>query len=589
MKTIINLNGEWKFAPTYDQKPTNNHNVIESKIPLYAHDKLIRTGWQNVTVPGVWQKYAEKYSVYEGVCWFYREFDADDFCENTLAKLVFKGVNYRADVYVNNQFVGFHESGYTEFAFDISAFLRCGKNSVAVMVDNRPTEVKWPNDWGYGVFGGIHRDVFIELYREEYVTNIKVIPDYDVANQKGVLEVTADVVNVGEITLTLSGHEKRIKAENGKIQEKLTFDIVPWTPENPVLYPLEISANNAVYDTKDVGFRNVFCKDKKFYLNGEESHFDGICYLYDSPKYGLVMEEEQLKSDLQVMKTANINAVRTHYPMSDTFYALCDKMGFLVWIEPNIYCSKPASEEIDTVFKRKEFVDVAVSMTREMVEAAASYASVVIYGIGNECNVAHPEALPFFEKIAETIKEYDQTRLIGYASLYGWVGNISHLVDIMGINSYYGWYGTFNMFDAEDKLPVVDGKVVVRKANVSPIHELIERVNSEIPENMPILLAEFGGDSVPGFYSAASELWSENYHADVVAEYIKASAEHKSVVGTFVFAFSDYSDPSKPLNGKWNGYNLKGMVTFEREIKLPFYAIKEAYNRGRIRNDPKPT
>ena len=60
MKTIYNLNGEWKFAPTFDQKPTNNHNVIESNIPLYAHEKLIRTGWLNVTVPGVWQKYAEK-------------------------------------------------------------------------------------------------------------------------------------------------------------------------------------------------------------------------------------------------------------------------------------------------------------------------------------------------------------------------------------------------------------------------------------------------------------------------------------------------------------------------------------------------
>lgn len=579
MKSTINLNGEWKFTPTFDQKPTNNHNVIESNIPLYAHEKLVRTGWLNVPVPGVWQRYAEKYSVYEGVCWFFREFFADDFVDGTFAKLIFKGVNYRADVYINNQYVGFHESGYTEFFFDISSFLRHGKNSIAVMVDNRPTEVKWPNDWGYGVFGGIHRDVFLELYRKEYITNIKVIPDYDVKNQKGILTVTADVVGLSEITVNLADTQTRIKAENGKIQKTLTYDITAWTPETPVLYTMQIWGNDTLYSTKKLGFRNIFCSGKKFYLNGEPSHFNGMCYLYDSPKYGLVMEKTQLKSDLQMMKAANINAIRTHYPMSDDFYALCDEMGFMVWIEPNIYCSKPANDVKNTVFKQQAFVDAAVSMTREMVEAAAAYASVVIYGIGNECNVTHPEALPFFEKIAATVKECDKTRLIGYASLYGIVGNISHLVDIMGINSYHGWYGSFDMFAVEDKLPVVDGKVAARKADVSPVHELIEKVNGEIPENVPILLTEFGGDSVPGYYSTALEFWSENYHADVIREYIQAAAQHTCVVGTFPFAFTDYSDPSKPLNGRWNGYNLKGMVTYERDIKLPYYAVQEAYSQ----------
>lgn len=579
MKKVINLNGTWKFAPTFDQKPTNNHNVIESNIPMYAHEKLIRTGWQNVPVPGVWQRYAEKYSVFEGVCWFFREFDVVDFDEATFAKIVFKGVNYRADVYLNGNYVGCHESGYTEFSFEISSFLRTGKNYIAVQVDNRPTEVKWPNDWGYGVFGGIHRDVFIELYREEYVTDMKVIPDYDVENGKGILTVSATAVGVSEITVKLADQESRILAEDGKVQAVLTYDITPWTPENPVLYPMAILAGNEVYETKEIGFRNVCCRNKKFFLNGKEARFDGVCYLYDSPKYGLVMEEEQLKIDLQLMKEANINAIRTHYPMSDSFYALCDKMGFMVWIEPNIYCSKPAAEEENTVFKRKEFVDVAVSMTREMVEAAASFASVVIFGIGNECNVAHPEALAFFEKIAATVKEYDKTRLLSYASLYGWIGNISHLVDMMGINSYFGWYGAFDMYAAEDKLPVEDGKVVARKADVSPVHELIERVNSEIPEDMPVLLTEFGGDSVPGYYSTALEYWSENYHADVIKEYIKASAEHPCVAGTFAFAFTDYSDPSKPMNGKWDGYNLKGMVTYERDKKLPYYAIQEIYRQ----------
>ena len=185
--------------------------------------------------------------------------------------------------------------------------------------------------------------------------------------------------------------------------------------------------------------------------------------------------------------------------------------------------------------------------------------------------------MDFFARVAETVKACDRTRLLGYASLYGEVGSIGSLVDIMGINSYYGWYGVFDYLDADDALFAEDGRNGVRKADVSEVHACIERVDRAIPAQMPILLTEFGGDSVPGYHSAAQRLWSENYHAEVVREYIKASLAHECVVGTFVFAFSDYSDPSKPLNGMWNGYNLKGMVSYDRTVKLPYEAIKEAY------------
>ena len=169
MKTVIDLNGIWKFAPTHDQKPNNNHNVLPSSMPLYCHPDLCRDHWQDVPVPGVWQHYAEKYSVYEGVCWFYREFDLREVPPDGFARLVLKGVNYRADVYVNARFVGTHESAYTEFSFDITEYLQPGKNALTIQVDNRPTEVKWPNDWGYGVYGGIHRDVFLELFTGERI------------------------------------------------------------------------------------------------------------------------------------------------------------------------------------------------------------------------------------------------------------------------------------------------------------------------------------------------------------------------------------------------------------------------------------
>jgi len=582
MKTVTFLNGQWKFAPTHDQKWTNNHNVAEITIPAYADPRLDRRDWETVQVPGVWQKYAEKYSVYEGVCWFYREFILNDVQDASLVNLVCKGINYRADVYINGQYAGWHESAYTEFSLDISKLVKVGKNTIAVQVDNRPLVVKWPNDWGYGVYGGIHRDIFIEVYRESYITHLALTPDYDVHTGDGVLYVSGEVTGSASDVIVQVGEDvRKISCKDGRFSERLLYEgVTPWSPVSPNLYACSVSLAEEMYHVGKIGFRNVCCSGGKFLLNGKPAQFNGACYVYDSPRYGLVMEREQLLEDLQKMKEAHVNAIRTHYPMSDGFYELCDEMGFMVWIEPNIYCSKPLDEDVNTVFKQPDFVNAAVSMTREMVTAAKRFASVVIYGIGNECNTEHSEALPFFETVAGTIRSIDETRAIGYASLYGQMGSIGHLVDIMGFNSYFGWYDIFSHYDIHDKPKQENGIIQVREPDLSALHEMLETAMQSLPEDMPLLLTEFGADSVPGYYSAACELWSEDYHAKVVASYVEAAKEHKTVAGTFVFAFTDYADPSKPMNGRWNGYNLKGMLTYDRHERLAYYALKQAYEKA---------
>lgn len=581
MKSIINLNGNWKFSPTFDQKPTNSHNVVESKIPLYAHPSLNRCDWIDVDVPGVWQRYAERYSVFEGVCWFYREFELADLSDTAFINLMLKGVNYRADVYINGEYAGWHESAYTEFSMDISKLVKNGKNAVAIKVDNRPTEVKWPNDWGYGVYGGIHRDVFVEVYDSEYVYDIEVTPDFDVANKKGILDIKGKASDLTSLVdIKLNDKITSVKCENGQFCTKIEYDdIISWSVENPNLYDLTIAVGDCVCKQCKIGFRNVTCKDGKILINGIATKFNGACYVYDSPKYGLVMDREQLVEDLTKMKEANVNSIRTHYPMSDDFYTLCDEMGFMVWIEPNVYCSHPPLDSVNTIFKRQEFVDVAVSMTEEMIYGARQYASVVFYGIGNECTVSHPEARDFFKTLSDTVRGLDRTRLVGYASFYGLAENMADLVDVMGFNSYIGWYGSFDKFDIQDKPEIVDGMVKVREVDVSSINKIIDDMKKLIPADMPILSTEFGADSVPKYYSSACELWSEDYHAKVVSATLEELKKRSEVVGTFVFAFTDYYDPSKPKNGRWNEHNLKGMLTYERDYKLPFYALKDAYSK----------
>ena len=92
-----------------------------------------------------------------------------------------------------------------------------------------------------------------------------------------------------------------------------------------------------------------------------------------------------------------------------------------------------------------------------------------------------------------------------------------------------------------------------------------------------MLLTEFGADSVPGNYSASRDMWSENYHADLLREILALARDYPQIVGTFPFCFSDYRDPSKGHNGYWNELNLKGLVDYRRQKKLAFGAVSEAY------------
>jgi len=149
----------------------------------------------------------------------------------------------------------------------------------------------------------------------------------------------------------------------------------------------------------------------------------------------------------------------------------------------------------------------------------------------------------------------------------------------MGINSYYGRYGVINNFDIKDKLETSDSEVKIRKVkNIDQLHALIENTEKLTNGNTPILLTEFCAGSIPGCYSCAHELWSENYHAAVVYEYVIAMKQHDSVAGESVFAFFDYSDPSKSMNGRWNGNNLKGMVTYNSQIKQQYIALQKSYS-----------
>ncbi len=587
MNTTINLNGTWEFVADLDPK----YHAIHGG---FHRPEANRRHWLKASVPGVWQRYGERYDIFEGVCWLAREFDVPELPAGATARLRFGAVNYLASVYVNGQLVGSHEGGYTEFAVDVTGALKVGTNHLAVQVDNRATIIKWPPCLGYFNYGGIHRDVSLEIVASPALGAITL--EAAPADRGWELKVGGRILNWRPGLAIRVGNGDDIAWEDAPRDDGVLdvhvpfFDTPPWSPEDPHLESITVELLDevrSVLDRRDFtfGFRTVAMHDGLIRLNGEPYPLKGVCYVYDSPVTGLVMTPEQIETDLRLMKEAGCNSVRCHYPMDAAFYDACDRLGLLVWIEPPVYCYHPGDAETGTRFADPQWQALARQMVREMIAVARNHPSVAIYSVGNECNTANPEAEAFFRELAATVRQADPTRLISYAALYGIVGPIADIVDVLGINSYYGWYDQIRQDGSDrsrspnhDDHASLEATVARRPIDLSPMRGMLDKVIAGRPK-LALLLTEFGADSVSGFVSAGRDLWSEDYHADLLREILTLAGDYPQIVGTFPFCFTDYRDPSKVTNGYWNELNLKGLVDYRRNRKLAFGAVKEIYGR----------
>lgn len=355
-KLVLDLNGTWEFVADLDPKYHAIHGGFHKPEANRRH-------WLKVPVPGVWQKYGERYDIFEGVCWFVREVSVSELAPGATARLRFGAVNYLAQVYLNGQLVGSHEGGYTEFMLDVTGQLKAGTNHLAVQVDNRAATIKWPPCLGYFNYGGLHRGVSLEILNGPSLDEVKL--EAVSTDKSWELRVGGPLFNPrpGLIVRISNGEGiswEEVVGGDGALAVRVPFfDTPSWSPEAPHLEPITIELLDEarrVLDRREhlFGFRTLAMRAGQVLLNGQPYTLKGVCYVYDSPVTGLVMTLEQLETDLQLMKAAGCNAVRCHTPMDATFYAVCDRLGLLVWIEPPVYCYHPNDNEIGTRFADPE-------------------------------------------------------------------------------------------------------------------------------------------------------------------------------------------------------------------------------------------
>lgn len=417
----LTLNGHWRF------------HFAESAIEaVQTADPAQAEAWEEITVPGHWalqgwgapwytnQWYpfpVEAPTVPEAnpTGTYVRQFDwAADWGASTVV-LRFDGVESTARVWLNGRELGVTRGSRLQQDFEVTAHLRQGTNRLVVRV-HQWSGASYLEDQDMWWLAGIFRDVTLLERPVGGVGDVFVHADYDHTGGSGTLRVDAApgaVVSVPELGVRArSGETVRIPA------------VAPWSAESPRLYDLTVATPAERQDFR-VGFRTVALADGLITVNGRPITFRGVNRHEFDPRHGRTLSRAVMEQDVRLMKSHNINAVRTsHYPPSAEFLALCDEYGLWVMDECDLETHGYVRQEwrgnpSDDPAWRDAYLD----RMRRMVERDKNHPSVIMWSLGNE---SHTGAN--LRAMAEWARERDPGRLIHYVD-----DRACEYVDVLGL------------------------------------------------------------------------------------------------------------------------------------------------------------
>jgi len=498
-RTIINLAGEWK-----KQRFAANDNISLSKrdaagiaaLENEANGRQLSSyddsNWEKKILPGVENALTETTApngaypeFYNDGIWYRKTFNVDAANNGKFIKLMFYAVNYVCDVWINGKYVGYHEGGYTPFAFDVSSFLNYGSsNTIAIRVDNiawgaRKDIIPFNNvDW-FNYAGVIH-DLYLEIAEPVSVTRVNVIPkDIDgnistiiVLNNIGTSATVFAKINIYEASInnnniksefakdiigkevSFSGTAEKTIQINEKNIAVLKLDHqIPnpklWTMKNPNLYVMKITLTKSQNDPTVIdeyytqfGIRTVAAKNGKFLLNNRIMFLPGVARHEEHPDYGRSVPKEIIYSDLVAVKNLNALYLRTaHYPNHLYTYLIADRLG--IGIMEEIPAWQWDSKDVYDIQNARKLY---IQMFREMVFKDYNRPSIFLWSTSNECHWNGVERLTYNNNIKTDYRNnYDDGRLLTQSAAAdnpGAADQSQSIMDVAGWTIYFGiFYG----------------------------------------------------------------------------------------------------------------------------------------------------
>ncbi|MFQ5811948.1 MAG: glycoside hydrolase family 2 TIM barrel-domain containing protein [Anaerolineae bacterium] len=583
------LSGEWRFAADPDAIGEDEG---------WAEPAFDDSAWTAVTVPHTWNVMMDYYE-HDGLAWYRKRFTLPATAQDAHLRLHFEAVFYLARVWLNDEYLGQHEGGYTPFEFDVSGIAEPGaENVIAVQVDNvRATDripatlrPPWSFDWWN--YGGIVRDISLHVSSRAFIARqqIVAVPHLVAENEADTATVTATVTITNASTKPLEGTLTADVLDDATGQSVLAsrptapVSLPPgqsadvqlmatiaspklWHFDHPNLYRWSASLLSADgqtlhSDEETCGVRLVELTEARFYLNGEPGRLVGLTRHADSPEHGLAETVTVMAADYDDLKRLNMVFSRpVHYPQSEFILDYCDRNGIL--LIPEV----PAWQLNAAQMADPDMLELAQQQLREMIAADFNHPSVWAWSVGNEFDSTSTAGHEYVREMINLAKSLDPTRPVGFASNRlnrRPQDDATDLADFVMMNQYFGtWVGPKGgLGRALDWIHQTwpDKVVIISEYGFEPHWNTLWGPSSDsldleryyfIPEDMP---------------SDSEE--ADAQRRQVIVEQMEVFRSKPFVAGAIFWTYQDYRTPS--------GF-MMGVVDAERNRRGSWGVLREEY------------
>ena len=505
--------------------------------------------------------------------------------------LRFDAATHRAVAWVGDTRVAEHEGGYTPFEADITALAEAGEElRLTVVVNNEltwqslppgtvemmPTGVRKQRQYhDFFNYAGLHRSVWLYSTPRTYVDDITVVTDLD--GDMGVVGYTTGAAGPDTTTVQVALRDadgREVAHTTGAGGELRVPEPELWRPGRGYLYELQVDLldDGALVDryTLPVGIRTVRVDGTRFLLNGEPFYFRGFGMHEDLNVHGRGHDDVAMVHDFSLLSWIGANSFRTsHYPYAEEVLDHADRLGIVVIDETaavglnlgvggGLFLGGPKttySEE--TIGSATQ--EAHQQAIEELIARDKNHPCVVLWSLANEPESHTEAAHDYFEPLFATARRADPSRPVGFVNMMFALPDtctVTGMADVVMINRYYGWYVEPGDLDAAES-----GLEAELAAWASRHHK-------------PIIVTEYGADTLAGLHTTEASLWSEEYQAALLATYHRVFDRVDAVVGEHVWNFADFA--TGPSFMRVDG-NKKGVFTRDRRPKMAAHELRRRW------------
>ena len=583
-RNLLDLSGLWDFQLDPEAEGAN-------------------AGWMHglpdprpIAVPASWNELFQDTHDYLDNAWYVREFYVPAGWRGQRIAVRVGSANYLAELWLNGTQIGVHEGGHLPFAFDVTDALNWdGPNVLAIRVEAQLTATRVPpGNVGGGInemmrnfppasfdffpFGGIQRPVTLIAVPEAHISDVTVATDIDGADGVVTVRVTrSDGGGQGRVVLT--GGDTRVEGalvfSAGAAEAVLRVpDAKLWGPGHPHLYALTVTLEDgdAVLDryTLDVGIRTVAVEGHQILLNGAPIFLTGFGRHEDFPVHGRGYDLPVMVKDHELLHWIGANSYRTsHYPYAEEQLQLADRLGILVIDETPAVGLFFEGDPAD--------VDTRLATCRAQLDALIArdknHACVIGWSVANEpmppdlmkrmrggaADPVPPETTAFFQTLVDDARRLDPTRPATLAGIMGCPTEWLDVCDFVMVNRYFGWYTHGGQLDAAEAV----------------LDQELDALNAALGK--PIIISEFGADTLPGHHADPPTLWSEEYQVEFLRRYLDVAARKPFIAGLHVWNMADFKTAQAIMRA--GGLNHKGVFTRDRRPKMAAHFLRSRWTQ----------